>query len=115
MKGDAKKAVLNYLTFSNGVPRVIETLRMLFGNREKIFYTLLEKIRKQSPPKSDNLTSIVDYALSVQNLNGTIETSGLINENNNSLLIHELVDRLPPTIKLSWGIYKINLPQVTMK
>ncbi len=115
LKGDARTAVSNFLTFPQGVPRVIETLRMLFGNEEQIFIALLSKIRKQQAPKPDDLMSLVHYSISVQNLCGTLETAGMANIMRNILLVQELVDKLPPQIKLNWGIYKINLSEVTLK
>lgn len=33
----------------------------------------------------------------------------------NALLIQELADKLPPQIKLNWGIHKVSLSKVTLK
>lgn len=76
---------------------------MLYGTKEKVFSAIMESIRKDPPPKQDNLKSIVDFAMSVQNVCATVESTGMKRELDNSLLLQEPSDKLPLQIKLNWG------------
>lgn len=106
LKGKALEAVRSMLLIASTVPQVIETLRMLFGRPELIIHTLLIKIRSEPAPKLDKLDTVINFALSVQNLCATIEASGLLDHLCNPTLMQELTDKLPPQIKINWAMYK---------
>lgn len=57
------------------------------------------------------MESIIKYALSVENLCAVMEMSELKSHISNPILLQELyiVERLPPQIRLIWGIYKQTL------
>ena len=108
LKGQALEAVRSRLLMPELVPNIIETLRMLYGRPEVLIHTLLEQIRREPAPKADKLETIVNFALSVQNLCATVESSGLTAHLNNPTLLQELTDKLPPQIRLNWALYKQN-------
>ncbi|XP_075156608.1 uncharacterized protein LOC142229903 [Haematobia irritans] len=105
LKGKALEAVSSHIMLPQNVPEVIRTLKLLFGRPEIIMNTLLQKLRMECAPKSDNLDSLINYAISVRNLCSTLEASGLESHKNNPMLLQELVGKLPSQIKLNWALY----------
>ncbi|XP_062538484.1 uncharacterized protein LOC134206775 [Armigeres subalbatus] len=87
---------------------------MLFGNPEVIIHNLIAKISTASAPKVDKLETVVEYALTVQNLCTTIEACELVEYSYNVVLLKELVDKLPPSIKLDWAKHRRSLSVVTL-
>lgn len=105
LKGKALEAVQSRLLLPSSAADVIETLEMLFGNPEAIIYSLINRIRCEPAPKTEKLESIIQFSLSVQNLHATMEACNLIAHINNPMLVQELVEKLPPTLKLDWARY----------
>lgn len=114
LKGKALEAVRCRLLLPECVGEVIETLRLLYGRPELILNSLLAKVRAEPAPKPERLDTLINYALSVQNLCGTITASGLIAHQSNPMLLQELTDKLPTSIKLNWAIYRQGLPAVDL-
>lgn len=110
LKGKALEAVSCRLMLPSSVPDVIQTLRLLFGRPELIINTLLQKIRNEPSPKAEKLDSLIKFSLSVQNLCGTMEASGLMAHLYNPMLMQELTDKLPAHIKLNWAIFQQTVP-----
>lgn len=108
LKGSALDAVRNCLTLEDNVPRVIETLKMLFGRPDFIINDLLEKLRKDSRPKFDNIESIIKYSLQVENITDTMRAGGLSEYLWNPQLLQEMIDRLPTMLKMDWANLKPN-------
>lgn len=110
LKGTALDAVKDLLLDAESVPDIIKLLEKLFGRPELIIKRMLNRIRKLPSPKSDNLNSIVSFALDVQNLTKTIERKELHQYLSNPILLQELVDRLPNTYKVDWARYIVMIP-----
>lgn len=106
LKGRALDAVSCRLLVPSSIPSVIETLRLMFGRPELIIHNLLQKVRDGPAPKAENLESVIDFALSVQNLCGVMEACGLLSHLNNPTILQELVGKLPASIKLNWAYYQ---------
>lgn len=100
LKGKALEAVQSRLMVPSAVPGVIKTLRLMFGRPELVIQTLIQKVRSEPAPKP------ISFAMSVQNLCGTMEASGLQSHLCNPMLLQELTDKLPDEIKWSWAIIK---------
>uniref|UniRef100_A0A182XQ50 Uncharacterized protein n=1 Tax=Anopheles quadriannulatus TaxID=34691 RepID=A0A182XQ50_ANOQN len=75
LKGKALKAVQCRLRRAEDLPEAIETLRETFGRPEMVIDSLLDQIRHSRPPKEDRLDSIVDFALSVEEICATVRKS----------------------------------------
>ncbi|XP_055848298.1 uncharacterized protein LOC129913548 [Episyrphus balteatus] len=114
LKGGALEAVRSLIIQPNCVGRVIETLRMLYGRPELIINTLIRKITSTPSPKAEKLETIVTFAIAVQNLCATIEACGIVDHLNYPMLMQELVDKLPPALRLNWAIHKQSLPLCTL-
>ncbi|XP_062704301.1 uncharacterized protein LOC134286665 [Aedes albopictus] len=112
LKGKAFEAVKCRLMHPSNVQGIITTLKMLYGNPEVIVHNLIAKISDTPSPKVDKLDSIVEFALSVQNLCATIEACELQEYSYNVVLLRELVDKLPPAIKLDWAKHRRSLAVV---
>lgn len=114
LKGKAYEAVKCRLMHPANVPGIISTLKMLYGNPEIIVQSVIAKIQATSPPKADKLESLIEFALAVQNLYATIEACGLEEYSYNVTLQRELVEKLPPTLKLEWAKHRRSLPNANL-
>ncbi|XP_058447516.1 uncharacterized protein LOC131427935 [Malaya genurostris] len=65
-------------------------------------------------PKTEKLGTLIDCGVAVQNMCATIVACGLNEHLCNVALLQELVERLPPTIKLDWARYRQVLNVVTL-
>lgn len=78
---------------------------MLYGRPEAIVHAAIRRVRSLPPPEIDRLDSLVNFALTVENVVATIEACGVQDFMYNASLKSELVERLPPTLKLDWAKY----------
>ncbi|XP_055623744.1 uncharacterized protein LOC129767148 [Toxorhynchites rutilus septentrionalis] len=75
---------------------------------------MIAKVRATPAPKPDRLEILVSFGLVVQNLCGHLKAVGLQNHLANPILLQELVDKLPATIKFSWALYQEQVPVVDL-
>ncbi|XP_062716949.1 uncharacterized protein LOC115265221 [Aedes albopictus] len=104
--GSALEAVRSRLLLPASVPYVMDTLHKLYGRPEILISSLLKKVRNVPPPKSENLSTIVAYGLAIQNLVDHIVLADQQAHLSNPMLLQELVDKLPTSLKMQWGTYK---------
>lgn len=109
LRGDALKAVQHILIHPSCVPAAISTLKLLFGQPEKIFNALKNKIKLLPSINTNKLETITFFAVEVKGLKTMIEACGLYEELNNSSLLQDLILKMPPSLQLNWGTYKIKL------
>ncbi|XP_062538677.1 uncharacterized protein LOC134206950 [Armigeres subalbatus] len=81
---------------------------MLYGRPEAIVQASIRKIRSLPSPQVEKLETVVNFALTVENLVATIEACGVEDFVYNASLKIELVDRLPPGLKLDWAKHSRN-------
>ncbi|XP_062710719.1 uncharacterized protein LOC115269391 [Aedes albopictus] len=105
LKGKALDAVKSRLLHPSNVAGVLSTLKMLYGRPEAIVQAAIRKIRSLPSPEVDRLESLVNFALTVENLVATIEVCGVRDFVYNASLKFELVERLPPALRLDWAKY----------
>lgn len=108
LKEDALDAVRHLLIHPSCVPAAISTLQMLFGQPEKILISIRHKIKSMAPIDVTRLETFTKFAVNVKGLQACIEASGLHNELNNSTILQELIEKLPPPLQLEWGTVKLN-------
>ncbi|XP_065073869.1 uncharacterized protein LOC135697938 [Ochlerotatus camptorhynchus] len=114
LRGRAFEVVKSRLVHPANVPGVLKTLKMMFGQPEAIVQTLIEKIHSLPAIREDRLETLVDFAVNVENFCATVDACGLEEYLYNTTLLHQLVSKLPPTIKLNWAQYRISLPGVNL-
>ncbi|XP_058811023.1 uncharacterized protein LOC131675913 [Topomyia yanbarensis] len=83
---------------------------MLYGRPEAIVQAVIKKIRSLPSPSIEKLETVVNFALTVENLVATIQACEVSDFVYNASLRYELVGRLPPTLKLSWARFSRNNP-----
>lgn len=110
LKGKALEAVRCQLLHPSNVSSVISTLKMLYGRPEAIVQAAIRKIRSLPSPQVEKLDAVVNFALTVENLVATIEACGIEDFVYNASLKMELVDRLPPALKLDWAKHSRHNP-----
>ncbi|XP_049294136.1 uncharacterized protein LOC125769445 [Anopheles funestus] len=113
LKGDALKAVQGRLRNAANLKEVMEELKTSFGRPEIIVQTLLSQIRRQVPPKTEKLESLIQFAISVDEMCATVRTNG-VEDRYDGPLLDELVGCLPPMVKLMWGLHRITLSKVNL-
>lgn len=114
LKGDAYTAVRSRLLHKDSVPGVIHTLRMMYGRPEFIIETMIRDIQKTPAPKDDDLSSLIKFAISVQNLSATIQNTGAFEHLRNPMLINSITDKLPAHLQLNWAFHKNTIGNVTI-
>lgn len=114
LKGRAYDAVKSRLMHPANVNGVMATLRMMFGQPEAIVHTLIAKINSLPTLREDKLETLVDFAVNVENFCATVDACGLEEHLYNVSLMHQLVGKLPPSIKLNWAQYRQTLPAVNL-
>lgn len=109
LRGEALKSVQQILIHPSCVPAAMSTLKMLYGQPEKIVTSLKNKIKNLPTVNVNKLETITSFAIEVKGLQTIIEACFLHDELNNSSLLHELISKLPNYLQLNWGTHKINL------
>ncbi|XP_053699015.1 uncharacterized protein LOC128745985 [Sabethes cyaneus] len=110
LKGRALEAVKCRLLHPSNVGGVMSTLRMLYGRPEAIVQAIVKKVRALPSPNIDRLETVVNFALTVENLVATILACEVHDFVYNASLRYELVERLPSTLKLDWAKYSRDKP-----
>ncbi|XP_058828395.1 uncharacterized protein LOC131688239 [Topomyia yanbarensis] len=106
LKGHALDSVKSRLLMPQSVPHVMETLRNLYGRPEILIHSLLNGLRNVSPPRTENLQSIISFGMAVRNLVDHMYVAQLVDHLRNPILLHELVEKLPSQMKMQWSWYK---------
>ncbi|XP_065090559.1 uncharacterized protein LOC135711619 [Ochlerotatus camptorhynchus] len=114
LKGRAYDAVKSRLMHSGNVPGILSTLKMLFGQPEVIIQSLIGKVSSLSSIREDKLETLVDFAVNVQNFCATVDACGLQEYMYNVTLLHQLVGKLPPSLKLNWAQHRRTLSLVNL-
>ncbi|XP_062710230.1 uncharacterized protein LOC109425711 [Aedes albopictus] len=114
LKGNALEAVKSRLLMPQSVPFVIDILRRLYGRPEVLIHSLLQKLRAVPSPKSDNLQSQITFGLAVQNVVDHMSIANLADHLWNPSLLHELVEKLPPQLKMQWSYHKSRCAYVNL-
>ncbi|XP_055584832.1 uncharacterized protein LOC129737696 [Uranotaenia lowii] len=106
LQGLAKEAVQSRLLMPASVPEVIEDLRQLFGNPEKLLKSLVTKVRKVPAPRVDKLESFLYFGITVKQLCDHLVAAKLQDHLSNPMLVSELVNKLPSEYQLEWIRFK---------
>ncbi|XP_058811166.1 uncharacterized protein LOC131676054 [Topomyia yanbarensis] len=106
LKGYALESVRSSLLLPSGVPHVIQILRTLYGRPELLIRSLLEKIKCVPAPRHDRLETIMEFGLAVQNLVDHLAAAQQESHLSNPVLMQELVEKLPGSLRLDWAVYK---------
>ncbi|XP_058456562.1 uncharacterized protein LOC131433959 [Malaya genurostris] len=114
LKGDAFAAVKSFLLHPSTVNRAMGALKLRFGQPRFVVQSLKEKILAMPPVKPDTLNKMIDFALSVQNLEATIDACGQNELKRDSSLINDLIGKLPVTMKLEWARHTRCLRKITL-
>lgn len=108
LKGRALEAVRCRLLHPSNVAGVMSTLKMLYGRPEAIVQAIIRKVRALPSPNIDKLETVVNFALTVENLVATIQACEVNDFVYNASLRFELVERLPSSLKLDWAKHSRN-------
>ncbi|XP_058816184.1 uncharacterized protein LOC131679471 [Topomyia yanbarensis] len=103
--GSAREKVQSILTLPSAIPEIIDTLRDECGRPEQLLHCLLSRIRSAPSPNVNKLETLVTFGREVRNLVTYIEASNLQAHLSNPMLLMELVGKLPPSMRLEWGLH----------
>ncbi|XP_062704441.1 uncharacterized protein LOC134286784 [Aedes albopictus] len=110
LTGHAKESVCSKLLLPESVPHAIETLRIRYGRPELLLKSLLEKVRRTPGPKQDKLETVIEFGLAVGNFVDHLRAAQLQQHLTNPMMMQELVDKLPGSMKMEWGSFKGQQP-----
>lgn len=111
----ARGFVNHLLNDPKNVERIIETLKMVYGNPKKLLKEMFDEIRRYDDINENDLPSIVKYGLAVQNMCTMIDSSGLESYASNPLILEELVDKLPKSLQFAWAQAVGDLENINLK
>ncbi|XP_062715269.1 uncharacterized protein LOC115260558 [Aedes albopictus] len=114
LKGKAYEAVKSRLMFPGNVSGILSTLKMLFGQPEVIIQSLIEKVSSLPAIREDKLDTLVDFAVHVQNFCATVDACGLQEYMYNITMLHQLVSKLPSSLKLNWAQHRLMEPTANL-
>ncbi|XP_053691781.1 uncharacterized protein LOC128740267 [Sabethes cyaneus] len=114
LKGKALEAVRCRLLHPSNVIGVMSTLKMLYGRPEAIVQAIIRKIRSLPPPNMEKLETVINFALTVENLVATIQACEVSDFVYNSSLRYELIERLPSSLKMDWARFSRGKPSPTL-
>ncbi|XP_062713670.1 uncharacterized protein LOC134290528 [Aedes albopictus] len=106
LKGNALESVKSRLLLPASVPHVVQTLRTLFGRPELLIRSMLNKIHQIPPPRHDRLETLMHFGLAVQNLVDHLKAANQYTHLTNPVLMQELVEKLPGSLRLDWAVFK---------
>lgn len=109
LSGRALEAVRCRLLHASNVSGVLSTLKMLYGKPETIIHAITMKIRSLPPPDMNKLETLVNFALSVENLCATIDACDVEEFMYNASLRYELIEKLPSSLKMEWAKFARNM------
>ncbi|XP_055923707.1 uncharacterized protein LOC129954075 [Eupeodes corollae] len=115
LRGEALRSVQHILVHPSCVPAAISTLKLLFGQPEKILQSIKIRIKSTPPINTNKLESFTTFAINVKSLIATIEACGLQDELNNSSLLQELIEKMPTQYQLIWGTHKLDLLKLNQR
>ena len=95
--------MMHALSVPDNVPAIMSTLETRFGRADLIIHCLVEQVKAQPTLGDNNLSDVLDFAIKVSNLVNTIRNINAITHPHNPSLMAELVERLPPSLRLPLG------------
>lgn len=113
--GNALIAVKSSLLMEDNVPRIMETLKLLYGKPEYIINNLLEDLKKSPCPSFESIDSILKFSLDIENISMTMVNAKLSEHIWNPMLLSEMIDKLPSQLKYDWATYKCNQPPCSIE
>ncbi|XP_062708969.1 uncharacterized protein LOC134288366 [Aedes albopictus] len=115
LTGHAKESVCSKLLLPESVPHAIETLRIRYGRPELLLKSLLEKVRRTSGPRQDKLETVIEFGLAVGNFVDHLRAAQLQQHLSNPMMMQELVDKLPGSMKMEWATFKSQQPLANLE
>ncbi|XP_055542771.1 uncharacterized protein LOC129728359 [Wyeomyia smithii] len=106
LKGPALEAVRSRLLCPAGVPHIIKALQMRYGRPETLIRGLTERVCRLPPLKANDLESIIEFGLAVDNLVQHLKNVGYQTHLSNPSLLQDLVGKLPVDYRLKWAAFK---------
>lgn len=114
LSGRAYEAVKFKLLHPDNLDSVLSTLKRVFGRDDLVLNAQIQEMRLLKP-RMDPLDSIVQYAVSVQNVSESMTNSGSRDHLYNPLLLQEMVEKLPSPIKLQWAEYRSEFSEINIE
>lgn len=103
LQDPAKSFVKHLLNEPKNVTIIMDTLKMLYGNPQRLLKEQLVNIREQKPVNEKDLSSIVKFSLAVKNLCSVIESCELNEHFTNPMLLDELVGKMTTSLQYQWA------------
>lgn len=115
LEGNALAAVQSSLSMEENVPRIIETLALLYGKPEFIINDLLDEVMNSAAPTYENVDSILTFSLAIENISMTMVNAKLAEHLWNPKLLSDMIEKLPAQLKFCWAEYKSTHPPCSIE
>jgi hypothetical protein len=102
LKGEAGKTVQALMVSPKNLQKILDTLKLRFGQTRHIIEAMVEKARGIPAVKQDNLDSLIEFSTAVTSLTTTITTLQSDHHLSNPQLVTELEKKLPATMRMLW-------------
>jgi hypothetical protein len=102
LKGEAGKTVQALMVSPKNLQKILDTLKLRFGQTRHIIEAMVEKARGIPAVKQDNLDSLIEFSTAATSLTTTITTLQSEHHLSNPQLVTELEKKLPATMRMLW-------------
>ncbi|OXA54497.1 hypothetical protein Fcan01_11782 [Folsomia candida] len=103
LKGEAAKAVQSMMVSPDNLQRIVDTLRIRFGQPKHIIEAMIDKVREFPFVREDKLDTIVEFATAVINLASTIKSLERDEYLRDPTLLRELEKKMSPQFQMQWA------------
>ena len=102
LRGKALDSVRPLLTIPDNVPKVLDTLKMLFGRPQQVIRRMIEKLDELPTPTESIPDTLIQFANAISNLVSTMKSLHYTGHITNPTLLEDLVARLPHSLQFQW-------------
>lgn len=102
LRGSAAKSVECLLVSPQSLPKVLQILEEKYGQPEVVVHAMVTKTKAVPPVKEDKPQTMIEFGTAVVNLVAAIKNLGEDGHLKNPVLLRELVEKLPPNVRISW-------------
>ncbi|XP_055918553.1 uncharacterized protein LOC129950651 [Eupeodes corollae] len=113
LNGPAREAVTSMLINKENVPEIIEELKFRFGRPDILVRNQLQKIQQFPAMKQNKTDQILDYSTQVRNVVALLKASKSEHSLQNSIILEELVGKLPEDKQYEWVKHATTLTKNT--
>ena len=107
LSGKAKNAIAEFAYSGVFYKDALKTLERKFGQPQRIVAAHLEKLTNFPSLKMHNSESIISFTSCISSLVAVLKTLGYQFDLKNTLILNQVISKLPPNMKESWSLLSV--------